>query len=213
MFSAGVFFAAALFLVSLDCNSNGMDDADEIARGAVEDCNGNRVPDECEAPSLRFREDNSFRIEAVPGLATPITAILDADFNRDGNQDLAVIRAGPDAVTIHLNQGNREFSSMPAPPQTQEGARDAAIADADGDGDLDLVITQRSTAAVTVMRLYGGERLHRGNSYPISKLPYSIRAGDLDADGDPDLATGNEDNVTILRNRDGSFEDRTDLPL
>jgi len=31
-----------------DCNDNGIEDADDIASGASEDVNGNRIPDECE---------------------------------------------------------------------------------------------------------------------------------------------------------------------
>ncbi len=31
-----------------DCNSNGIEDADEIAAGSAEDCNANNVPDECD---------------------------------------------------------------------------------------------------------------------------------------------------------------------
>ena len=32
----------------LDCNNNGVDDADDIANGTSQDCNGNFIPDECE---------------------------------------------------------------------------------------------------------------------------------------------------------------------
>ena len=31
-----------------DCNGNGVDDIDEIAAGALEDSDGNGVPDECD---------------------------------------------------------------------------------------------------------------------------------------------------------------------
>jgi hypothetical protein len=34
--------------VALDCNSNGIDDAQDIAQGTSQDCNNNGVPDECE---------------------------------------------------------------------------------------------------------------------------------------------------------------------
>ena len=32
----------------LDCNSNDIDDANEIKKGAAQDCNGNGIPDECD---------------------------------------------------------------------------------------------------------------------------------------------------------------------
>ena len=35
---------------SIDCNENGAPDWADIAQGVSEDCNGNRVPDECESP-------------------------------------------------------------------------------------------------------------------------------------------------------------------
>lgn len=38
-----------------DCNSNGVDDAADIALGTSADANANGVPDECELPLARIR--------------------------------------------------------------------------------------------------------------------------------------------------------------
>ncbi|HRX84855.1 MAG TPA: PQQ-dependent sugar dehydrogenase, partial [Phycisphaerae bacterium] len=54
----------------LDCNSNGVPDAADVAGGVSQDCNANGLPDECEDfPAVRLAA-----VEVAAGLDTPIAA-------------------------------------------------------------------------------------------------------------------------------------------
>jgi len=66
MFQSLAFLSEWVF----DCNGNGVADADEIARGESEDCNGNRTPDECE-------QQPDFDADGI-------VDICDADIDNDG---------------------------------------------------------------------------------------------------------------------------------
>ncbi len=46
------------FEAFIDCNGNGVPDADDIASGTSEDCNGNGVPDECDTASGASQDCN-----------------------------------------------------------------------------------------------------------------------------------------------------------
>jgi hypothetical protein len=55
-----------------DCNGNGIDDATEIAKGLVEDCQQNGIPDECELGGIepiaywRFETDSALILDSGP---------------------------------------------------------------------------------------------------------------------------------------------------
>ncbi|MCZ6682028.1 MAG: PQQ-dependent sugar dehydrogenase, partial [Planctomycetota bacterium] len=58
----------------LDCNNNGVVDEDDIANSTSADCNGNRIPDECEAPC------NLTSVPVAVGLGgSPVFVVAPAD--------------------------------------------------------------------------------------------------------------------------------------
>jgi hypothetical protein len=68
-----------------------------------------------------------------------------ADFNRDGYQDLLVIRSGDLTPVVMLNNGGKSWSSQTwdwifSPYQVRTA--DGALADFDGDGDVDIAFAQ-----------------------------------------------------------------------
>lgn len=96
------------FVAITDCNNNGVDDATDIANGTSTDCDGNSVPDECEADS-----DNDGVIDAC-----------DQFPGQDDNLD-----SDNDGVVDGLDECPND------PNKIAEGACGCGVADEDDDND------------------------------------------------------------------------------
>ncbi len=137
------------------------------------------------------------------------------DMDGDGDLDLAVGNSGgyPDGAVnqIYRNDGRGGFTEIPGVFGTDaKFTRSLAWGDMDGDGDLDLAIGNAGIGtgegqANQIYRNNGG-----GNFSEIpsalgsdSKWTSSLAWGDMDGDGDLDLAVGNLANVTQIYRNDG----------
>jgi hypothetical protein len=174
-----------------DCNRNGVDDSADIASGTSPDCNGNGVPDECDVTPGTFGFPSSLTIPDVGYL----TELKGADLNADGVMDLAAITPGDDSddvygsVSVFLGLGGAAFG-----PAVQIDMADypASIAgtDVNGDGRPDLVV---GSGVVSVLfNLGGGAFAPPAVLHGVPGLYRSLAAGDLDHDGDVDLAVLDE---------------------
>ena len=138
-----------------------------------------------------------------PGFAPPVslpvparpTSIATADFNLDGNPDLAVTSEGTFAVqlttvSVHLGNGAGGFA---APVNLVVGQRPDSVAasDLNLDGKPDLVVANRFSSDVSVLLGDGLGGFAAAVSFPTGVGPRSVVVGDFDADGNPDLATAN----------------------
>jgi hypothetical protein len=134
--------------------------------------------------------------------------VASADLNADGKADL-VVTHGAGSVSILLGNGRGGFShaagsALPvsSPPHL------AALGDLDGDAKLDLVVTGHDSHGVFVWRGDGSGRFEpvRGSPFPalLGGKPHNhgLALGDLDADGDLDVATTDDEAhvVAVLRN-------------
>ncbi len=171
-------------LTGSDCNDNDTDDCFDIMVGVAEDCNGNGIPDNCDLDD---------------GAAT--------DCNANGEPDEC------DLVAQHVG----EFAS---PLEFPAGAGPVKLltADLDADGTLDVAVTNPGDNTVSILFNNGsdGPKNWAGLSDPITvevgTSPAALTSGDLDGDGDVDLATANagSSNVTILLNgANGTFSSVT----
>ncbi len=117
---------------------------------------------------------------------------LDAgDYDNDGDTDLAVAVAFADRAEVFENLGGGSFAAGAA---LAAGAgsepHDVAFGDYDDDGDLDLAISSLSGGAVELFH-YGAGAFAHAQSLAMNPAVASVRgldAGDLDNDGDDDLA-------------------------
>jgi hypothetical protein len=134
----------------------------------------------------------------------PATAIAIADFDDDGNRDLAAAcPAG--GVVLLLGKGGGGFE--PARRVDAGSApRGLVAADFDRDGTTDLATLDDT--GVRVLLSNGDGTFEPARHLAVGIDPGAIVAGDFDGDGKPDLAVANRGSgdVSVLRGHgDGSF--------
>ena len=129
-----------------------------------------------------------------------IGKLTKGDFNGDGNLDLAVLN-GNNSVSVLLNDGNINF--------TQTVISDVGIYvspiitnDMDGDGDLDLVVACKfgGRSGVSILVNDGNGNFIKLTELFDLNLIFSLTTGDLDNDGDLDLAVAHNDYISIFKN-------------
>ncbi len=154
---------------------------------------------------LRNNGVGNFVQPATSPEATGLTPnqVVAADFDGDGDQDLATANGSSNNVTILRNNGTGNFFQPASSPEAVgDTPQSLAAADFDGDGDQDLAVPNEDSNHVTILRNNGAGNFFQpaAGPEPAGASPQSVAAADLDGDGDPDLAIANEDSddVTVL---------------
>jgi hypothetical protein len=128
-------------------------------------------------------------------------AIVTADFNGDGQPDLAVsnpCEALPECTTestgnVTILLGRPDGTFFVAPPVAVSNLpRALATGDFNGDGKIDIAVANYGATTVTILLNDG----HGGftpvpSTVPVDQLPNSIAVGDFNRDGKLDLAVAN----------------------
>ena len=130
-------------------------------------------------------------------------AVLVADFNGDGFQDLAIANSGSNNVTVLLGNGAGGFIPAPGSPiAVGTGPVSLAVADFNADGVLDLAVANSGSNNVTVLSGSGTGAFTAGTPLSVGTTPLSIVAADINQDGAADLVVANSvsNNVTLLIN-------------
>ena len=140
----------------------------------------------------------------------PYHNVLVADFNGDGNLDLAA--ATDDGVAVLLGNGNGTFQAFTLVPSLlsyDPGDELLALVDFNGDGKPD-VVKSTQTGMINVAIGNGDGTFQQAQAFQIPSIlnTESSVVGDFNGDGKPDMAFASQSSnvVTILfGNGDGTF--------
>ncbi len=120
-----------------------------------------------------------------------------ADFNRDGDPDVAVTNQESNNVRIFLNDGTGDLTVTDT-VQTGTGSSPTGIdaGNFDGDRDADLAVALSGTGEVTILENQsGGTNFDQGSTFDMSRddtTPVALEVGQFNGGG-LDIATGNAD--------------------
>ncbi len=153
-------------------------------------------------PLLYSNVDGKFVLASTTLPALQVTAFAWGDYDRDGDQDVVLIR--PDASHLYRNEGAGSFTALDVGLPSTLAAK-VAWADLDSDGWLDLVVVgQRLLRAFLNGHNAEFHAFDIGSQQIASpSLTPSFACGDFDQDGDIDLfvsSTEDTDAVWVMRN-------------
>ena len=135
------------------------------------------------------------------------SAIVAADFNSDGNLDLAF--SINQQVLVLLGNGDGTFQAPISTAVPNDQFLAAAAADLDGDGKPDLVLAGFLYDQAYALLGNGDGTFQAAVPFPTDKSPASVVIADFNCDGKLDVATANYDGnnaSVLLGNGDGTFQ-------
>ncbi len=140
------------------------------------------------------------------------------DFNGDGKADLAVSNGGSSNASLFLGNGDGTFTGWNT-LAVGSSARSIATGFFDGDSRLDVAVGNynNNTVSVFVQNSAGTGFIQKADvTLPGGANPWTVVAGDFNADGKTDLAIGAFSGNSVylyLGNGDGTFRLATGSPF
>jgi hypothetical protein len=143
-------------------------------------------------------------------------SIVTADFDHDGNLDLAVSDWGSNQISILMGKGDGSF--RPARTFSVPSCTGLAVGDFDGDHIPDLAIVEYAGSGTAALGIYlgnGDGTFRAGASYTLGHGTVWLAAADFNGDGHLDVAVANigsdthgtNGSVMVLFGRgDGTFK-------
>jgi Flp pilus assembly secretin CpaC len=155
----------------------------------------------------------------LPTTATGPIAMTSADFNSDGNLDLALVNQTTNNVTVLLGNGNATFSLASGSPFPVGKAPVAvATADLNGDAHPDLVVVNQTDNTISVELGNGDGTFTAAANSPLAtgQAPTAVAIADFNGDGIPDIGVTDPqtDSVSVyLGLGQGLFATPFELPV
>jgi type II/III secretion system protein/VCBS repeat protein len=156
---------------------------------------------------------------ALPTTATGPIAMTSADFNSDGNLDVAIVNQTTNNVTVLLGNGNATFSLATGSPFAV-GQSPVAVAtgDLNNDSHPDLVVVNQTDNSLSVLLGNGDGTFTAATNSPLAtgQAPTAVTISDFNGDGVPDIAVTDPqtDSVSVyLGLGQGLFATAFELPV
>ncbi|MCU0394423.1 MAG: FG-GAP-like repeat-containing protein, partial [Chitinophagaceae bacterium] len=126
-----------------------------------------------------------------------------ADLNTDGRTDLVASSYSDRQVVVYRNQGSGSGLSYAVGGVLFTGGdcHQLSLQDVDGDGRTDVVVAQRFQNGIAVFRntsQAGGLSFAPPVQAATGRSPRSLKLGDLDKDGKPDLLVAHSDDQNLV---------------
>jgi len=149
-----------------------------------------------------------FAANAAYSVGDTCVSVCAADFDNDGDVDIAAACAGSSDIYVLLNTGGAGFNS---PVGYYAGIRPRSIVsdDLNADGYQDLAIADNESDSIVILTNDGAASFTERSCYSAGTYAVSIESTDFDGDGDFDIVTANfsSQKVTVsLNSGDGAFE-------
>jgi hypothetical protein len=204
--------------------TTGIDAADFNGDGFLDVAVSNRKTDEVRIFAGDGEGNLSYLSAVTVGTEAIPRYVVSGDFDGDGDIDAATANWGDGAVdggynggsvSILLNDGFGNLTEIDKLFFLRSSC--IAVSDIDNDGDPDLIVPHWDDGAgdpgavdgVATILINNGQAVFSGVDVPIGNKPRGIDVGDLDFDGDLDIAVSNlgDHTVTIIENVGaGNFE-------
>lgn len=161
----------------------------------------------------------TFEPEVRYGVGNLPRTVAVADFDGDGNQDLALANRNPpqparpdskDVLSILSGQGDGTFTPQIILATENTRGNGIVVGDFNGDGDKDLTVGSEGETGISIHLGNGDGSFVDGTRLEVGACPIKLALGDFNLDQIQDMATSNwcgaSGNVTVLLgNGDGSF--------
>ena len=169
---------------------------------------------------LRGNGDGTFQAQITYAVGTGPHSLRSGDLNGDGSLDLVTANETSSDVSVLLGNGNGTFETAVNYP-TGSVPKGVAIADVSGDGRADVITADTAGSypvccnpggnLISVLLGSGAGTLGAPIPFTVGQTPFAVATGDLDGDGDLDVATANWDSgdVTVLKNLTAASADTT----
>ena len=139
-----------------------------------------------------------------------LSSIISADFNGDGNADLAATNPLYKNVSVLLGNGSGSFTAAPNSPFTVGYLPVSIISvDFNSDGKADLATANLGSDDISVLLGNGAGSFTAAPNSPVAVgfLPFSVTSADFNGDGKADLVATNtyDSTVSVLFGNDSIF--------
>lgn len=148
----------------------------------------------------------SFAAAADSTVGSNPVSVAVGDFNRDGNQDLAVVNQGTNNVSILLGDGAGGFGA-PTNHDVGSNPMSVAVGDFNGDGKQDIAVANLSSANVSILLGDGAGGFGTATNFSVGFGPSAVAVADFNGDHKQDLAfsVGTNLMAVLLGDGTGSF--------